>query len=357
MAGRAVFHPLRVASLDALTDDAIAITLDVPDELRDEYAFVHGQHVAICASEVGDGVRRSYSICAPAGSGVLRVAVKRLEGGALSTYLHERLRPGDVLDVMTPSGRFSTRLDPGHEKDYVAIAAGSGITPVISIVATALAVEPRSRVTLVYGNRATRSIMFLDELADLKDRYLERLALYHVLSREPNEIELLHGRIDGAKLREFCTTLLDPRDVDEWFLCGPEAMLDELRDILLDIGVERARVHRELFFAGPVPSANGARATADGASAQVTILLDGRASSFEMPRHGVSILDAAVQVRNDAPYACKSGMCGTCRARVLEGDVTLDRAYALEEHERAGGIILACQAHPVTDTVRIDFDA
>jgi ring-1,2-phenylacetyl-CoA epoxidase subunit PaaE len=339
--------------VERLTDDAIAITFDLPDELRAEYEFVQGQHVAVCASAVDDDVRRSYSICSAAGSSELSIAVKRLPGGILSTYLHEQLRPGDALDVMTPTGHFFTQLDPGHEKHYVAIAAGSGITPIMSIAATTLSVEPASRFTLLYGNRAARSVMFLDELADLKDRYLDRFALHHVLSREAGDGDLLHGRIDGDKLRVFVEDVLAP--ADEWFLCGPEAMLDELRATLLDLGVDKHCIHRELFYAGP--PATAVHETATAGLARVAVILDGRASSFEMPRSGKSILDAAVEVRPDAPYACKGGVCGTCRARVLEGEVELDRAFALEDDELAAGFILTCQAHPVTESVRVDYDA
>jgi ring-1,2-phenylacetyl-CoA epoxidase subunit PaaE len=340
--------------VERLTDDAIAIRFDLPDQLRAEYEFVQGQHVAVCAPAAADDVRRSYSICSVAGSGELRIAVKQLPSGILSTYLHEQLRPGDELDVMTPAGRFSVQLDPTRQRHYVAVAAGSGITPIMSIAATSLAVEPASRFTLLYGNRTARSVMFLDELADLKDRYLDRFALHHVLSRETGEADLLHGRIDGDKLRAVVDRVVAP--VDHWFLCGPEPMLNTLGSILLDLGVDKHCIHRELFYAGP-PAATAAGETATAGLAHVTIVLDGRASSFEMPRKGKSILDAAMEVRPDAPYACKGGVCGTCRARVLEGEVALDRAFALEDDELAAGFILTCQAHPVTASVRIDYDA
>jgi ring-1,2-phenylacetyl-CoA epoxidase subunit PaaE len=351
------FHRLRVAGVEALTDDAVAITFDVPEELRAAYAFVQGQHVAISTPELDDDLRRSYSICSRANSGKLCVAVKRLPGGAFSTYAHERLRPGDALDVMTPTGRFFTALDSANEKHYVAIAAGSGITPIMSIAATTLELEPRSRFTLFYGNRATRSIMFLEELADLKDRHLDRLALYHVLSREQNEIELLHGRLGGSKLRQFCDGVLVPGEVDDWFLCGPAPMLEELQETLGTFGVDATRIHRELFYAGPPALTTEGPGVPCTETSHVTIVLDGRAAVFEMSRTGVSILDAAVAVRSDAPYACKGGVCGTCRARVLEGEVKLDRAYALEERELADGFILTCQSHPASENVRIDFDA
>ncbi|MGH9003098.1 MAG: 2Fe-2S iron-sulfur cluster-binding protein, partial [Acidimicrobiia bacterium] len=307
----------------------------------------------------GDDVRRNYSICSPATTGALRVAVKRLPGGVFSTYALERLQPGDTIEVMTPSGRFSVPHDPAQAKHYCALAAGSGITPVLSILATALEVEPQSRATLVYGNRTSRSIMFLEELADLKDRYLERLCVLHVLSRERQEAELLNGRIDADKLKLLFDTVVPPETVDEWFLCGPLEMIETARTTLLERGVDAAHVHRELFHVGPLPPrrpVDPGEATAEGV-AEVTILLDGRATTFRLAPSGEPILDATLAVRGDAPYACKNGMCGTCRALVVEGTVAMDHNYALEDSELAAGFVLACQSHPAADRVTLDFDA
>ena len=251
----AVFHPLRVAEVDRLTDDSVAITFDVPAELREEYHFTQGQHVAIMCDLGGSGVRRNYSICSPAPSGSLRIGVKRLPDGAFSSYAAERLRPGDVLDVMTPSGRFFTRLDPANTKHYAAIAAGSGITPVLSLLATTLQVEPASQVTLLYGNRTTSSIMFLEELQDLKNRYPDRFCLLNFLSREPQESDLLSGRIDRQRLTRLLALLLPPDDVDEWFLCGPLGMVQQGRLALADAGVPSERIHTELFHVGALPPA------------------------------------------------------------------------------------------------------
>ena len=265
---------------------------------------------------------------------------------------------------MTPSGRFTVPLAPGQTKHYCAIAAGSGITPILSILTTALEVEPGSQVTLVYGNRTSRSVMFLEELEDLKDRHLGRFQLLHVLSREQQEAELLNGRIDGAKLKVLLDTLIPPDDVDEWFLCGPEEMIETARAALLERGVDPGRIHRELFHVGPSPRRSAAEAhggqpgaEATGEAADVSILLDGRTSTFPLAAGGQSILDATLAVRADAPYACKNGMCGTCRAKVVEGTVAMDHNYALEDDELAAGFVLACQAHPRSDRVTLDFDA
>lgn len=355
----AVFHPLRVAEVERLTDDAVAITFDVPDELRADYAFTQGQHLTLRTELDGVEVRRNYSICAPATSGRLRIAVKRLEGGLFSAHANSAIRPGDVVDVMTPTGRFSPRLDPATPRHYCAVVAGSGITPVLSILATVLEVEPASEFTLVYGNRTTSSVMFLDELADLKDRYPARLRIINVLSREPQEVELFSGRIDAAKLRRLMDVLVPPRMVDEWFLCGPFAMVEEARATLLAAGVDPAHVHLELFHVeGEAPretpvAADPARSEG---SSSVTVTLDGRASTFDMPRGGQRILDAALAVRSDAPYACKGGVCGTCRALLVSGEVEMDRNYALERDELDAGFVLACQSRPVSDEVVLDFD-
>jgi ring-1,2-phenylacetyl-CoA epoxidase subunit PaaE len=354
-----VFHPLAVQSVEQLTEDAVAITFAVPDDLRDNYAYDAGQHLTVRTEIDGVEVRRNYSICAPATSGRLRVAVKRLEGGVFSGFATGGLAVGDVMDVMTPTGRFVPRLDPGQTKRYCAVAAGSGITPVLSIVATVLDVEPDSSVTLVYGNRTTRSVMFLDELADLKDRHPTRFRLINVLSREQQDVNLFNGRIDAAKLTRLMETLIPPDSVDEWFLCGPFAMVEQARDTLLAAGVPLSHVHVELFHVeGEAPREAVAEqdATRDAGTSSVTITLDGRATTFDVPRGGPRILDAALAVRGDAPYACKGGVCGTCRAKLMSGEVAMDRNYALEPDEIESGFVLACQSTPVSDEVVLDFD-
>ena len=356
-----VFHPLRVASVERLTDDAVAVTFDVPPELREEFRFQAGQHVSIRSPVVGDDVRRNYSICAPATSGRLRIGVKRIPDGVFSSYVAERLQPGDVLDIMTPTGSFSTALHASHRKRYGAIAAGSGITPVLSILSTALEVEPGSSAVLVYVNRTTLNIMFLEDLEDLKNRYPERFQLIHVLDEEPMDVEILSGRLDAERLGRILDRLVLPDDVDDWFLCGPLPMTDVAREVLLARGAGEQHIHRELFFVGPPPAAGrrapaaaGPQEPATGAS--ITVLLDGRSQSFVLPEDGASILDATLRYRADAPFACKNGVCGTCRAKVIEGKVRMDANYALEPAEVAAGYALACQSHPAAERVVIDFD-
>jgi ring-1,2-phenylacetyl-CoA epoxidase subunit PaaE len=359
MAGHSVFHELRVARLDRITDDAVAITFEVPPDLREDYRFSAGQHVSLRCLIAGDDVRRNYSICTPASSGVLRVGVKRLPDGVFSSYAMDKLQVGDAIEVLTPSGRFFTPLDPAQAKHYGAVAAGSGITPILSILSTALEVEPASRATLIYVNLTTRSIMFLEELEDLKDRYLDRFNLIHVLDGERHEVDLLSGFLDRDRFTKILDTLAGPAPVDEWFLCGPLGLTDMIRDTLVERGVRPEHVHRELFHVGPPPARKpppSAAAADAAAGSTVTVVLDGRTSTFRLRGDGEPILDAALRVRGDAPYACKNGVCGTCRARLVEGRVEMDQNFALERDEVDRGYVLACQSHPATDTVVLDFD-
>jgi ring-1,2-phenylacetyl-CoA epoxidase subunit PaaE len=353
-----VFHTLRVCEVERLTDDAVAVGFDVPPELADDYAYSHGQHLTVRTSAAGDNVRRNYSICAPAGSGRLRIGVKRLPGGAFSEYALERLAVGDEIDVMTPSGRFFTPLDPAQAKHYAMIAAGSGITPILSIAATVLAVEPDSRVTLLYANRTTKSVMFLEELEDLKDRYRGRLHLLHVMSREAMDVELFSGRLDAARLDRILDALLPPATVDEWFLCGPYAMVTELTTVLDKRGADAAHVHTELFHVDTAPRPAAPPVAADDPdAAEVVFSLDGRRSTVRVAADGPPIIEAALTVRSDAPYACKGGVCGTCRAKLVDGEVRMDTNYALEPDEVERGYVLTCQSHPTTDRVVLDYDA
>jgi ring-1,2-phenylacetyl-CoA epoxidase subunit PaaE len=359
VARHAVFHRLEVEDIEWLTDDAVAITFDVPAELGANYAFLPGQHLTVRAPQLGDEVRRNYSICSPAGSGRLRIGVKRLSGGAFSEYALTKLKVGDELDVMTPSGRFTVSLDPANAKHYSLVAAGSGITPVLSIIASVLAVEPRSRVTLLYANRRASSVMFLEELEDLKDRYRDRFHLVHLLTQEPAEVEMFSGRLDGPRLERIVETLLPVDAVDEWYLCGPYTMVVELRETLEKRGADPARVHAELFHVEAAPPVRVVSPPdADDSDAPtVTFLLDGRRSSMRVPPDGVPILEAALTVRSDAPYACKGGVCGTCRAKLVDGTVRMDTNYALEPEEIARGYVLTCQSHPTSETVVLDYDA
>lgn len=352
------FHELRVSEVERLTKDSVALSFDVPAELSSEYAFRPGQHLTLRTTIDGEEVRRSYSICSPPSSGLLRVAVKQLEGGVFSGHANSGLAVGDAVEVMTPAGRFGVTVDPARAKHYAAVVAGSGITPVMSILPAVLEAEPGSRCTLVYGNRDAASVMFLEELADLKDRYPERLQLVHVLSREANDAELLHGRIDAAKLDVLLESVVRPDDVDEWLLCGPFAMVEQVRSTLTAAGVPATSVHLELFHVdGEAPRLSRPR-QADGTTSvsQVSIRLDGRATTFDMPDEG-SVLDALLAVRADAPYACKGGVCGTCRAKVVEGEVTMARHYALEQSEIDDGFVLTCQSVPTTPRLELDYDA
>ncbi|WP_426244092.1 1,2-phenylacetyl-CoA epoxidase subunit PaaE [Nocardioides sp. LHG3406-4] len=349
----ATFHSLAVRSIDPLTDDSVAITFDVPEPLRDDYAFTAGQHLTIRGD---DDVRRSFSICTPPSSGVLRIGVKRLPGGGFSDRVVGGLQPGDRLDVMTPAGRFTVTPDPSTGKRYVAIAAGSGITPLLSIVAAVLEGEPDSFVTLIYANRTARSVMFLDEVHDLKDVHPTRLQILHVLSRETQDVELLSGRLDADRLRAILDAFVPVAEVDDWFVCGPQPMVEELRGALRDAGVER--VHTELFHADAAPRAPIAELTGtDDGAARVTIRLDGRSIDLALRPDGPSVLEAATAVRSDVPFACKGGVCGTCRAQVLEGSVAMDANYALEPEEVARGYVLTCQSHPTSARVVLDYDA
>ena len=350
----ATFHSLRVAAIDELTDDAVALTFEVPPSLAEEFRFAHGQHLSIRG---GDDVRRSYSICTAPSSGVLRIGVKRLPGGAFSEGVVSRLVVGDSLEVMTPAGRFTSAIDPTARRTYVAVAAGSGITPVLSILSAILEGEPGSRAMLIYANRTHRSVMFLDEVHDLKDLYPARFHVVHVLSRETQDVELFSGRLDGARLRGILEALMPPAEVDQWFLCGPQQMVAELRTTLDDLGVDASHVHSELFHADPVPRAPvEALVGAPEGTAHVTIRLDGRSSTLDLRPDDVPVLDAAMRVRSDVPFACKGGVCGTCRARLVEGTVAMDANYALEPDEVERGYVLTCQAHPTSEKVVLDYD-
>ena len=361
---RPVFHPLPVSGLDRLTDDALAITFAVPGDLRDTYAFQAGQHVTVRwsgASSDAD-IRRSYSISSTpaelAVTGRLRIGVKEIPGGVFSAYAATGLRVGDAMEVLPPLGHFTTAFDPARVRRYGAVVAGSGITPVLSLVATALSVERSSTFTVLYGNRTASTVMFAEDLADLKDRYPDRLHVIHVLSREVSDSELLSGRIDAPRLHRLLDALV-PEATDEWFLCGPYAMVVDARGVLAERGVPETALHTELFH---VPEAGAAAATtpAPAATGQgevtVTVRLDGRESLVTMGR-GERVLDAALRVRAELPYSCRGGVCSTCRAKVVEGEARMVRNWALEPGDVAAGYVLTCQAQPLTDTLTVDYDA
>ncbi|GHD17484.1 1,2-phenylacetyl-CoA epoxidase subunit PaaE [Nocardiopsis kunsanensis] len=352
---RGAFHRLRVADVERLCEDAVAVTFDVPDHLAEFYAFAPGQSLTLRREVGGVQERRSYSVCAPVG-GAPRVGVRLVPGGLFSTWLVEQVRPGDEIEVGAPTGRFTPDLDRSGR--HVLVAAGSGITPVLSMASSLLA-RTGSTVTLLYGNRRSASVMFADELADLKDRYGARLELVHVLSREPRESELFTGRLDAEKLDRLLDTVVAADAVDQWWLCGPYGMVTDAQQVLARHGVEGERVHQELFFvegAEPPPQARHEEPGVEGPSTEVTVVLDGRSNTMTLPQ-GVPVLDSAQRYRPDLPFACKGGVCGTCRVRVCEGEVQMRRNYALTPAEVEAGYALACQSLPQTDELTVDFDS
>jgi ring-1,2-phenylacetyl-CoA epoxidase subunit PaaE len=351
---RPEFHQLAVAKVEQLTEDAVAVTFAVPDELAEDYRFQPGQALTLRLVDGDRDERRSYSICAPVGA-LPRVGVREVPGGLFSSYLVHQVKPGDRIEVLPPSGNFTADLTiPGQ---HVFVVAGSGITPAISLAGTVLR-DGRSTVTVFYGNRRTSTVMFADELADLKDRYGPRLQLVHVLSREPRDAEITTGRLDGDRLRALVHSFLDPADVDHWWLCGPHGLVTDARTLLASLGVDGRKVHQELFYVDDVPPepVRGDTGTVEGPSCEVTVILDGRSTTLTLPRD-VPVLDAAQQVRGDLPFACKGGVCGTCRARVTGGEVRMRRNFALEADEVAAGYVLTCQSLPLTDTLTVDYDA
>lgn len=357
------FHPLTIRECRRETADSVSIAFDVPPDLADRYRFVQGQYLTVKTAIDGEEIRRSYSICSGVDEGELRVAVKRVEGGLFSTHANRSLAPGAVLDVMTPMGRFNTPLDPAAARTYAAFAAGSGITPILSILKTVLTREPRSRFLLVYGNRTVSSIIFREELEDLKNRFMGRLSIHHVLSREPEEAGLLPGRIGAGLVRELCAGPLNPGALDAAFLCGPQPMVEEVRDALAACGTPPDHIHLELFGApsGSRPARAVRTATppdhtpADAAT--IAILQDGKRREFALAYDGDSILEAAHRHGADLPYSCKSGVCCTCRAKLREGKVAMAENYSLEPWEVEAGYVLTCQSRPLTERVVIDFDA
>jgi ring-1,2-phenylacetyl-CoA epoxidase subunit PaaE len=349
---RPAFHELPVARVDRLCADAVAVTFDVPPHLADDYAFLPGQYLTLRREVEGVEERRSYSICAPPGAAP-RIGVRRVENGLFSARIVDSLAPGDTLEVLPPLGRFTPKEVTGQ---HAFVVAGSGITPALSIMDTVL--TSGGHVTLLYGNRRTDTVMFADELADLKDRHPDRFQLVHVLSREPRDVELFSGRLDADRLTRLLGTVVPTSDVDHWWLCGPYGMLTDADVALTAHAVPRDRVHRELFHVDePPPEPKRAdESTVEGPVAEVTVVLDGRETTLHLPAD-TPILDAAQRVRADLPFACKGGVCGTCRARVTTGQVEMRRNYALEEHEVAAGFVLTCQALPLSAEVTVDYDA
>lgn len=362
---RARFHALTVSQVRPLTKDAVEVSFAVPPELVDDYAYLPGQYVALRVHLEGAEVRRSYSLCRPPipadeGGTTLSVAVKRDEGGLFSTWAQTELTPGFEIDVMSPQGTFTSGLAELAGAHVVGIAAGSGITPMMALARSLLTASDSTRFTLLYTNKATSDVMFLEDLADLKDRYPTRLVLHHVLSREQRTAPLMSGRLDEERLRTIFGALILPDTVDEWFLCGPFALVDLCREVLADLGVPREHVRFELFTTGDAPAERGPRKVEvrQGEKAvRIEINLDGVSSTVESPVDAhESVLNAALRVRPDAPFACSGGVCGTCRARVVDGSVTMTENYALEPDEIERGYVLTCQSHPTSDRLVVDYD-
>jgi len=360
---RARFHTLTISQVRPLTDEAIEVSFDVPSELADEYRYDAGQYVAIRTTLEGEELRRSYSICQAPTPGRLKVAIKRDLGGLFSTWAIHHLRAGMTLDVMSPEGTFTAQQVLDRPAHYAAIAAGSGITPVLALIESAMSAFPGNRFSLVYSNRTAMDTMFIDELADLKDRYPARLALYHVLTRERRSSELLSGRLDAERVRGILDHLIFADDVDEWFICGPFDLVQLCRDVLAEVGVDASTIRYELFTTGAPtrPAGQAGRPVEVEAGADVhtiTFRLDGTTGTVTSPVHSnESILNAALRVRGDVPFACAGGVCGTCRAVLRSGTVDMVENYALEPEELERGYVLTCQSIPTSETVSVDYDA
>ncbi len=356
------FHTLTISDVRRETDDCVSVAFEVPDDLKNDYRFLPGQYLTLRTTIDGEDIRRSYSICSSPLNESLRVAIKKLEGGKFSTYANEHFAPGQSLEVMTPEGNFTTNITEGNAKNYVAFAAGSGITPIMSLMKTILALEPKSTFTLFFGNRTSNSIIFRDTIDELKNTYMNRLRVHHVLSREDQGTDLLKGHIDDAKCRAYADRFFDAKGVDKFFICGPEGMIVTVDAALKDLGVANENIIFELFTTSSKTEATGVndsgskvKSKADGTSS-VTVILDGEETHFDLAYDGDNIVDAAMEAGSDVPFSCKGAVCCTCRARVLEGEVEMDMNYALEPDEVEDGYVLTCQTHPRSPKVVISFD-
>jgi ring-1,2-phenylacetyl-CoA epoxidase subunit PaaE len=354
------FHRLRIKDIRKETDDCISISFIIPEALKDTFVFEHGQNITLKQDLLGQETRRSYSICSSPFDNELRVAVKKVEGGVFSGFAHATLKAGDEVEVLPPTGRFNTSLHPGQAKKYLAFAAGSGITPVISIIKTVLQTEPGSSFTLVYGNRSRHSIIFFEELEALKNKYLQRLNLIHILSREGTDTSIHSGRIDRNKLNEL-SRLINYTSMDEIFICGPEEMIFTVKDFMETLKIDNKKLHFELFTTpGQKQNINPmffSKKKKASDKSHITIKLDGRSMEFELaPESEDSILDAALKLGADLPYSCRGGVCCTCKAKLTEGKVEMEMNWGLEEEEVQQGYILTCMSHPRSANVVVDFD-
>lgn len=354
------FYSLKVASVAKNTRDAVVVTFDVPGELDDKFAFRPGQYLTLRTSVDGEELRRSYSICAAPSDRQLRVAIKRLNDGAFSSWANQHLEAGQSLEVMPPDGNFTVEFSPANARRYVAFAVGSGITPILSLVKTALDTEPESSFTLFFGNRASSAVLFREEIEDIKNRYMTRFSLVYVMSREHQDIELFNGRLDGDKATQLLSVWMDPSTIDYAFVCGPQDMTESVTKALMDKGIDKSRIKFELFG-----SPKGPRALRTGQEArkapgrdlcEVTVIQDGVTRTLSIEKNKDSVLDSALAQGIELPYSCKGGVCSTCRCKVIEGEVDMDANFALEDYEVARGFVLCCQSFPVSDNLVIDFD-
>jgi ring-1,2-phenylacetyl-CoA epoxidase subunit PaaE len=353
------FHKLRVAEVKRETPDAVSVRLELPDDLRETFAFKAGQHLTFRRDIGGEEVRRNYSVCVAPSEGVLKIGVKKIAGGVFSRWVNDELKTGDIVEVMAPHGSFCWSFEPTARREYVAFAGGSGITPVLSLIKTALEIEPNSRFTLFYGNRNSIGVMFLEEIAGLKDRHIDRLSVFHFLEEEEEEIDLFNGRLDRAKAEEILSLLVRPQAIDAFFICGPGPMMDAIEEALHAKGVDKVRILIERFTTGPLSAAQAAAAREleeKAAGLKMRVTLGGRrvTVAFDPEKH--SILDNVRAAGLPAPFACKGGVCATCRAKVTEGEVSMKQNFALSPEEMAEGYVLTCQAAPLTDNVTLTYD-
>lgn len=353
------FHSLTVTDVKRETPETVSLTFAVPDEERDLFTYKQGQHLTLRTEIDGEEIRRSYSICTSVADACLKVAVRQVEDGAFSTFANEKLKAGDQLEVMPPLGHFNIDLDRSAARNYAMFAAGSGITPILSIIKTTLEEEPGARVTLFYGNRTSESTLFKSEISDLKNRYLDRFTFFHFFSQQPLEVDFFNGRLDQVKTAEIMDRLLGGQTVDHAFVCGPQAMIEAVTEGLISHGVAANSVHSELFVAGEgavkAPKRK-AKAVEQAGRATLDIIMDGDSKRIHMPDGETSILDAAAAAGMDAPFSCKGGVCATCRAKVIEGEVEMALNYGLEKEEIAQGFVLTCQSYPTTPHVKLSFD-
>lgn len=357
------FHSLKVKDIKRETSESVSISLDVPEDLKSSYTFIQGQYITFKHKANGEEIRRSYSICSSPLDNELRVGIKQVENGLFSTYANQELKVGDVLEVMTPMGMFYTELNANNNKHYVGLAAGSGITPLMSIIKTTLAKEPNSTFTLIYSNKNTGSIMFLEEIEALKNNYINRFTVFHLLSRETVDVQILNGRISKEKCDDFFSkNLLDSSKIDEVFICGPENMIYSAKDSFIAKGINEKNIHFELFtsptqVANAISHKSHSQAQGDNkAKSAVSVKIDGITYQLELPYDGETVLDAALKTGADLPFACKGGVCCTCRAKITKGSASMEMNFSLEDDEVEKGYILTCQSHPTSEELFVDFD-